>query len=297
MPIPTDPAVLLVAGVVLVALVVLVLLWRRAVRRAKRLALRLAAAERRAAELAVADADHGGRLKIVRELHDVAVHRVSAMIAQADGARYAGATDPSAAVRAAQTIAETGRTTLADLRRVMTLVREGEADAAPQPALRSTRELFRLMREAGLQVEYEETGEPYALESGAELTVYRILQEAMSNALKHGGDGTRVRVGLTWTGSGLALRVEDDGFRAAVLRRGLPQETADAELAYGVEEDVRALTQQVAGPGIDDMRARAELYGGTLTVTETPGVGFGISAAFPTIRFHNGVHGVDLGAR
>lgn len=297
MPIPSDPALLGGAVAVLAVLLVLVLLWRRAARRARRLALRLAVAERRAAALAVADADHGGRLQIVRELHDVAVHRVSAMIAQADGARYAGASDPSAAVRAAQVIADTGRTTLGDLRRVMTLVREGEADAAPQPALRSTRELFRLMREAGLEVDLEEAGEPYPLESGAELALYRILQEAMSNALKHGGDGTRVHVVITWTASGLALRVEDDGIRAAVLRRGLPREAAEAELAYGVEDDVRALTREVAGRGIDDMRARAELYGGTLAVTETPGVGFAVSAAFPTIRFHNGVHGVDLGAR
>ena len=296
MPALTEPVLLGTSGALVLVVLVLLVLWRRAAGRAKALALRVRETEGRAAHLAVSTADQDGRLRIIRELHDVAVHRVSAMIAQADGARYAGATDPTAAVRAAQAIADSGRTTLADLRRVMTLVREGEAEGAPQPTLRSTRDLFRMMRDAGLHVTFEETGEPYDLDAGAELAVYRILQEAMSNSLKHGGDGTAVRVAFTWTASGLALRVEDDGFRNAVLRRGLDPEEAAAELAYGVEEDLRSLTQHVSGPGIQEMRARVELFGGTLVAAETPGVGFGISASFPSIRFHNGGHGVDLGA-
>jgi signal transduction histidine kinase len=292
-----SPMWLAVAGGLLVLAVVLLVLWLSALRRLR--AERRAAADRvhLAARLQVAVADQGGRLRIIRELHDVAVHRVSAIIAQADGARYAGATDPTAAVRAAQAIAETGRTTLADMRRVMTLVRESEAEAAPQPRLKSTRELFKTMRDAGLNVVVEEHGEPYDLNSGAELAIYRILQEALSNSLKYGGDGTEVRVGFTWTASGLAVKVDDDGFRNAVLQRGLSPEDASAELAYGVEEDLRSLTQQLAGPGIQEMRARTELFGGTLTASETPGVGFSISATFPSIRFHNGVHGVDLSRR
>ncbi len=297
MPTLTEPVLAGAVGALVLIVLVLLVLWRRAAGRARALARRIGRAEGRTAHLEVSTADQGGRLRIIRELHDVAVHRVSAMIAQADGARYAGATDPTAAVRAAQTIADTGRTTLADLRRVMTLVRESEAEASPQPTLRSTRDLLRLMRDAGLQVVVEETGDPWALEAGAELAVYRILQEAMSNSLKHGGDGTTVRVLFTWTGTGLALRVEDDGFRTAVLRRGLdPDETA-AELAYGVEEDLRSLVQHVSGPGLQEMRARVELFGGSLVAAETPGVGFALSVSLPAVRFHNGVHGVDLGAR
>lgn len=282
---------LLVVAVVLLALL---LVTRRRLRAERRAA---ADDDRYTARLKVSVADHSGRLRIIRELHDVAVHRVSAMIAQADGARYAGTTDPTAAVRAAQTIAETGRMTLADLRRVMTLVRESEADAAPQPRLKSTRELFATMRNAGLSVVVEEHGEAYDLNSSAELTIYRILQEALSNSLQYGGDGTEVRVGFTWTASGLAVKVDDDGFRNAVLRRGLSPDDTAAELSYGVEEDLRSLTQQLTGPGIQEMRARTELFGGTLTASETPGVGFSISATFPSIRFHNGVHGVDLSRR
>ena len=156
MPDLPEPVLLGTAGALVVLVLLLLVLWRRAAGRARALARRIGDAEGRTAHLEVSTADQGGRLRVIRELHDVAVHRVSAMIAQADGARYAGATDPTAAVRAVQAIADTGRTTLADLRRVMTLVRESEADAAPQPTLRSTRDLFRLMRDAGLQVVVEE---------------------------------------------------------------------------------------------------------------------------------------------
>ena len=285
------------AGGCFLLAVVFLALWLRAAARLRAVRSHSSAADTAVAQLSVTAADQGGRLRIIRELHDVAVHRVSAMIAQADGARYAGATDPTAAVRAAQSIAETGRTTLADMRRVMTLVRESEAEAAPQPRLKSTRDLFRVMRDAGLRVQFEETGTPYDLEAGAELAVYRILQEALSNSLKYGGDGTETRVVFTWTAGGLAVRVDDNGFRNAVLARGLSAEDAAGAMGYTVEDDLRALTQDVAGPGIQEMRARAELYGGMLSATEVPGVGFSISATFPTIRFHNGVHGVDLSRR
>jgi signal transduction histidine kinase len=296
---PSVPGVwgLAVAGVLAVLAVVFLALWLRSSAKLRRSRRELADDDSEFARLELSVADQSGRLRIIRELHDLAVHRVSAMIAQADGARYAGASDPTAAVRAASAIAETGRATLADMRRVMTLVRESEAEALPQPRLKSTRELLKVMRDAGLQVQFEETGEPYDLNSGAELAVYRILQEALSNCLRYGGDGTEVRVAFTWTANGLAVRVDDNGVRNAVLRRGLgPEETAE-ELAYTVEEDLKALTQEITGRGITEMRARAELFGGMVTATEVPGVGFSISATFPTIRFHNGVHGVDLSQR
>ena len=285
------------AAVLVVLLVLFLVLWLRASAKLRRMRREQAVDDQEFARLELSVADQSGRLRIIRELHDLAVHRVSAMIAQADGARYAGASDPSAAVRAAQVIADTGRETLADMRRVMTLVRETEAEALPQPRLKSTRDLLKVMRDAGLEVQFEEGGEPYELNSGAELAVYRILQEALTNCLKYGGDGTEVRVAFTWTANGLAVRVDDNGFRNAVLRRGLGAEETAEQLAYTVEEDLKALTQEITGPGISDMRARAELFGGTVTATEVPGVGFSIAATFPTIRFHNGVHGVDLSRR
>jgi signal transduction histidine kinase len=285
------PAALLIAVPALLAVLFLVL-WIRATRRYRRLASEQTASARARIDLELSVAEQGGRLRIIRELHDLALHRVTTMIADADGAKYAAGSDAMVAVRAASTIADTGRAALADMRRVSSLVRETEADVAPQPTLKSTRDLFKVMRDAGLGVTFDESGEPYPLSAGAELAIYRILQEALSNSLKYGGDGTEARVSFTWTTQGMQVRVDDDGIRNAAVRKGLDPDHGGT--VYTVEEDLRTLTQQVVGPGIEEMRERTELFGGILSVSQTAGVGFSVSAVFPALRHHNGVHGVDL---
>jgi signal transduction histidine kinase len=202
--------------------------------------------------------------------------------------------DPSAAARSAVAIAETARGTLADLRRVMTVVREGEADASPQPRLRSARDLLKTMRDAGLDVTFVETGDRFDLTEGAELAVFRILQEALSNALKYGGEGTAVKVSFTWTEEGLQLLVDDDGVRSAARRQGLDPNEVAQQRSYTFEDDLNALTGVASGRGMTEMRERAELFGGIFNAYSVPGVGFSVSAIFPALRYDNGVHGVNL---
>ncbi|BDZ46682.1 sensor histidine kinase [Naasia aerilata] len=283
-------AVLIAAPTLLAVL--FLLLWLAARRRLRQLAGEQTASARARVDLELSVAEQGGRLRIIRELHDLALHRVTSMIADAEGARYASGTDPAAAIRAAATIAETGRAALADMRRVNSLVRETEADVLLQPTLKSTRDLFKIMRDAGLGVTFDESGEPYELSAGAELAIYRILQEALSNSLKWGGDGTEARVSFTWTSQGLQVRVDDDGIRNAAVRKGLDPDNGGA--GYTVEDDLRTLTQEIIGPGIEEMRERTELFGGVFSASQTAGVGFSVSAVFPALRHHNGVHGVDL---
>jgi signal transduction histidine kinase len=291
------PLAALVAGVLLVLTVVLLLLWLRSARTVRRLRAERRATDADAARLELTIADLAGRLRIIRELLDVGVRQVSSMVSHAEGAAYAASGDPDAAARTARGIVETGRSALADMRRVLTLVRESDVDDLPQPQLRSARELLDVMRDLGLRIRFEETGEPYELSSAAELAVYRTLQEALANCLQYGGPGTEAHVAFTWTPSGLAVRVDDDGLRSAVRARNLSPEEEAAELAYGMADDLRALTQEITGAGLNEMRARAAVFGGTVTATEVPGVGFSIAATFPTIRHHNGVHGVDLSRR
>lgn len=286
-----------VSAAVLVAALVLLILWLRA-RRAARVAGReRARAERDRIELELLLAEQGSRLRMIRELHEIAVHSVSVIISQADGARYAASQDPSVAARSATAIAEAGRATLADLRRVMTVVRDGEAEAGPQPGLSSARELFKVMRDAGLDVTFEENGDRLQLKHGAELAIFRILQESLSNALEHGGEGTHVKVIFTWTDDGLQLRVEDDGIRREAIRNGLDPYAEATRQHYDVDDDVAALTTTPHGRGITEMRGRAELYGGVFEAHTVPGVGFTVSVVFPSIRHHNGVHGVQLEQR
>lgn len=271
--------------------VLFVLLWVAARRRARALVSERMESARARVDLELSVAEQGGRLRIIRELHDLALGKVTTMIADADGAKYAAITDPQAAVRATALIADTGRAALADMRRVSSLVRDSEADVAPQPTLKSTRDLFKVMRDAGLGVTFDESGTPYAVSSGAELAIYRILQEALANSLTYGGDGTQARVSFTWTAQGLQVRVDDDGLRNSAARRGLDPDTGTA---YTVEDDLRSLTEHISGTGIAEMRERTELFGGVFSANQTPGVGFSISAVFPALRHHNGVHGVDL---
>jgi len=272
---------------------VLLAAWLRARARARRTTFDRAAAERQRIDLELGLAEQTGRLRIIRELHEVSVHALSVIISQADGARYAASADASAAARAATAIAESARTTLGDLRRVMGLAREGEASASPQPRLKSTRELFAVMRESGLEVEFDESGESFDLNQGAELAIYRILQEALANALSYGGPSTEARVSFTWGSEGLHVKVDDDGIRASARREGLDPNDASA-VGYTIDDDLKALTDEPTGRGISEMRSRAELYGGILTASTVPGVGFSLSVVFPALRFHNGVHGVKL---
>jgi signal transduction histidine kinase len=250
--------------------------------------------ERERIDLTLSLAEQTGRLRIIRELHEVAVHSMSVMIGQADGIRFAAQSDPEVAVRGATVLADTARGTIADLRRVMSVVREGEANAGTQPTLKSLRELFKVMRDAGLVVVFEETGSRFELAPGAELAVYRILQEALANALRHGGEGTEAKVTLTWTGEGLQVRVDDDGERTRVRRAGLDPNEVAQQRGYSVEDDLHALTDVVSGRGMTEMRQRAELFGGVFQANAVAGVGFSVSAVFPALRYHNGVHGVNL---
>jgi signal transduction histidine kinase len=268
-------------AVFLLAAVVLLILWlvtRRSLRRA--LAERVAA-DRDRLDFELLAAEQTSRLRIMRELHELVVHSITVIVSQADGARYAAAADPAVAARTAATIAETARTTLGDLRRVVDVARDGEADAGPQPGLASLRDLFGVMRDAGLRVPFEELGERLPLKQGAELSIYRILQEALGNALAHGGPGTEARVTFKWTDQGLEVLVDDDGERGR-------------DAGYGHDDDLAALTGEPVGRGITEMRERTEIYGGVFRAYAVPGIGFSVSAVFPALAYHNGVHGVPL---
>jgi signal transduction histidine kinase len=292
--IDTQQALMFAFGALAVLAIVFLILWlTTAAGRRKQSRLRLEA-EREHVELRLSLDEQTARLRIVRELHEVAIHSVTVMISQADGAKYTAEQDPAAAVRAIAVIAEVARNTLADLRRVMTVVHEGEVDVAPQLRVNSEQDLFEIMRSAGLEIEFEETGERFDLREGAELAIYSILQEALANALEFGGEGTQVHVTYNWTDEGLQLKVDDDGVRASSRREGLDPNRVARQRVYSVDDDLDALTEAATGPGITEMRERAALFGGVFSATSVPGVGFSISAVFPTLKYHNGIHGVNL---
>ncbi|MCJ1678173.1 sensor histidine kinase [Streptomyces sp. APSN-46.1] len=206
------------------------------------------------------------RARIARELHDVVAHNVSVMVVQADGAAYVMDAAPEQAKEALQTISGTGRQALAEMRRLLGVLRTGEPqeseDYVPQPDVEQIEVLVEQVRAAGLDVDFEVEGAPRRLPSGVELTAYRIVQEALTNTRKHGGPEAKASVRLVYFDDGLGLLIEDDG-------RGSPHELYEDGGADG------------AGHGLIGMRERIGMVGGTLDAGPRPGGGFRISALLP----------------
>ncbi|MEV0453057.1 sensor histidine kinase [Streptomyces sp. NPDC050600] len=211
------------------------------------------------------------RARIARELHDVVAHNVSVMVVQADGAAYVMDSSPETAKQALETIAGTGRQALAEMRRLLGILRTGEHQEAgeyvPQPDVRQIEDLVEQVRGAGLAVDFKVEGTPRPLPSGVELTAYRIVQEALTNSRKHGGPDVGASVRLVYFDDGLGLLVEDDG-------RGAPQEMYEDGGADG------------RGHGLIGMRERVGMVGGTLDAGPRPGGGFRISALLPLKPAH-----------
>ncbi|MFF7180259.1 histidine kinase [Streptomyces sp. NPDC008121] len=211
------------------------------------------------------------RARIARELHDVVAHNVSVMVVQADGAAYVLDASPDTAKQALETISSTGRQALAEMRRLLGILRTGEHQEAgeyvPQPDVEQIEDLVDQVRRAGLTVDFRVEGTPRPLPSGVELTAYRIVQEALTNTRKHGGPDAGASVRLVYFDDGLGLLVEDDG-------RGATTEMYEDGGADG------------RGHGLIGMRERVGMVGGTLDAGPRPGGGFRISALLPLKPAH-----------
>lgn len=177
------------------------------------------------------------RNRIARDMHDVVAHSLAVVIAQADGGRYAD--DPATKDQALTTISATAREALADVRLLLGQLRHSQ-DAGPQPALADLDRLVEQMRASGLLVELRVAGEPLALPASQQLAVYRIVQEALTNALRHGDAAEPVHLQIEWSRDAATLDI------ASALRTPVPASAPP-------------------GHGLAGMRERALLVGGTLT--------------------------------
>ena len=195
------------------------------------------------------------RVRIARELHDMVAHAISVIVLQARGGRRSLATDPEETREALDTIEATGSAALAEMRRLLGMLRadDEEIALAPQPSLRYVDALVAQVRDAGLPVELSIEGEPLELPPGVDLSAYRIVQEALTNALKHAGPAT-ARVIVRYGDHDLELEVADTG--------------------AGAEPDG-------VGHGLVGMRERVSLYGGKVEAGPRDGGGFAVRARLP----------------
>jgi signal transduction histidine kinase len=200
------------------------------------------------------------RARIARELHDAVAHSVSVMVLQAGGVRRLLGNDPSREREreALAGVEETGRQAVQELHRMLGILRKNDDGAAlaPSPSLRRVAELVEQVRSAGLDASLSVSGEPMDLAPGVDMSAYRIVQEALTNALRY-APGAAVGVTVTY-GRDLELEVRDDGART----------------------NGRAPTKG-SGHGIVGMRERAALFGGSLEAGPVPGGGFLVRARLP----------------
>ncbi|MFF7245372.1 sensor histidine kinase [Embleya sp. NPDC008237] len=219
-------------------------------------AQRLERDQEQQAELAVA----AERSRIAREMHDIVTHNLSVMVALADAASMTVHTKPERSAAAMEQVSGTGRQALTEMRRFLGVLHEDEPDAArhPQPDLARLGALAEQVRAAGLPTTLTVQGDTRNVPPGAQLAVYRLAQEALTNTLKHAQPGANARIRVSSSADRLELSVIDDG-------RPRPS-------GMGERDEPRG------GRGLAGMRERAAVYGGDVEAGPLPGGGWRVSA-------------------
>ena len=199
------------------------------------------------------------RTRIAREMHDVVAHSLLVMVTLSEGAAMKQAREPARAAEAIRQVSATGRQTLTEIRRLLGVLRTETAphERSPQPGVQEIDALLERVRDTGLDVDVTVTGSPDALPPGAELAVYRIVQEALTNTLKHSVDPSRIGIDIRYGADSVTVDVHDDGTA-----------TADSGAEAG-------------GHGVIGMRERAAVYGGTVHAGPDSAGGWRIHAHLP----------------
>ncbi|WP_431221080.1 sensor histidine kinase [Leifsonia xyli] len=199
------------------------------------------------------------RSRIAGELHDIVSHSLTVMITLADGSARLVETAPERSADAMRLVAETGRSALGDMRRLLGVLRDGDEEAArgPQPGVGDLADLVETFRAAGLPVRITVSGTPPE-DAAQQLTVFRVVQEGLTNALRYAATATTVRVLLVFRADGVVVTIDDDA-------------------------TVHGSPGQGSGRGLIGLRERVALYGGTLDAGPRPGGGWRLRAAFSAV--------------
>ncbi|MER5935068.1 histidine kinase [Streptomyces sp. NPDC002054] len=238
--------------------------------------------ERESAARTAVDAE---RARIAAELHDIVSHNVSLMVVQAGAAREVLATLPDEAAAAMRAVETAGRTTMTELRHLLGLLAPAQdgtdepygaasPDLSPQPSLSRLSPLIDRICFAGLPVEVRIAGEPRPLPPGIDVTAYRIVQEALTNALKH-GDGAKAEV---------TVRYAEHYLRVEILNDGPSVLTGPARPAPPRAARRTTPRAEGAGHGLTGLRERVAVYGGDLDARRRLGGGYRVRARLPLDR-------------
>jgi signal transduction histidine kinase len=245
--------------------------------------------ERESAAQGAVDAE---RARIARELHDIVSHNVSVMVIQAAAARHVLTEEGNEAEAALLAVESAGRNTMTELRHLLGLLApsstgKDDLELSPQPSLSRLSPLIDRIAFAGLPVEVRISGEPRPLPSGVDLTAYRIIQEALTNALKH-GDGTKAEVTVRYAEHYLRVEVLNSGPSVLSAARNPPTRptrpvTSPSESA-DPSEPVASGDSAAGGRGLLGLRQRVAVFGGDLDARRRLGGGFRVRAKIPLDR-------------
>ncbi len=234
-------------------------------------------------ESALRAAELADRLRMIHEQHAIVARGLAEIVKRSEGSAFQSLENKSALQRHSRALVHTARQALNDMRRAMDIARMGYETFDEFPTLDGISQVFSEAEDNGLVVNFEESGDRFPMSKSAELTVFRIVTEAISNSHKHGGVGTEVDVMFTWGPHGLSISINDDGERAAHRRAVEAGEPPPEPVT--IESDQEALIEETTGRGLLEMTSRAEAFDGVIHTQRIPGVGFNVTASFPMLRY------------
>jgi signal transduction histidine kinase len=221
------------------------------------------------------------RLKIAKDLSELLVQRVAAVVSVSEGGKYAIKADPQSGARALDRALESARAAQTELRRLHDYLTSSIFSELASFKIADLSDLVVAYRELGFNASIEEQGESLKLNEGMELCVYKIVFEALDNVKKHAPLGSDISVSFLWVENGLQVLVKDNGIETSNR-----QKIALGELVveYEAEDDLEALVREFDGATLAALRDRARIYNGRIEATKVPGVGFTLSAFFPDLQ-------------
>ncbi len=235
----------------------------------------------RAGKLRLEIAKQNERLEIAKDLSELLVQKISAVVSVTEGGRYAIASDPSAAERVLDRSHEAGRAAQSELRRLYDYLNSAIISDVASFKIDDLGELAVAYRELGFNTVISSQGQSFELNAGMELCVYKIVFEALQNVRKHAPLGTEIGVDFLWVEDGLQVLVKDNGIEVSNRQK---QSLGEAIEGYDANEDFESLVSEFDGATLAALRDRAAIYKGRIEATRVAGVGFTLSAIFPNLK-------------
>ncbi len=235
----------------------------------------------RSGKLRLEIAKQNERLEIAKDLSELLVQRISAVVSVTEGGRYAIVSDPTVANRVLERAYEASRSAQSELRRLYDYLNSAIISDVASFRISDLDELAVAYRELGFNTVISQQGDSFGLNEGMELCVYKIVFESLQNVKKHSPVGTQISVDFLWVEDGLQILIKDNGIETANRQKAAIGEIVEG---YTAKDDLDSLVEEFDGATLAALRDRAAIYKGRIEATKVAGVGFTLSAIFPNLK-------------